>query len=59
MERSEVLGKVFYSSTSKVLREEQILNLFGVSSMDEIPTEKLIEFCNGHYCTKGGMNNGC
>ena len=58
MERSEVLEKVFYSSTSKVLREEQILNLFGVSSMDEIPTEKLIEFCNGHYCTKGCMNNG-
>lgn len=59
MERDEVLEKVFYSSTSKVLREEQLLNYFGVSSLDEIPTEKLMNFCDEHYCSKGGITNGC
>lgn len=54
MERSELLEKMFFSSTSKVLREEQILNIFGVKTLDEVPTEKLLKFCNEHYCTKEG-----
>ena len=53
MERSELLDKMFFSSTSKVLREEQLCNLFGVDSLDDVPTEKLLEFCNKHYCTGG------
>lgn len=57
MERSELLDKMFFSSTSKVLREEQLLNLFGVTSLDDIPTEKLLKFCNTYYCS-GGKNNG-
>ena len=52
MEKETILELLFRSATNKALREEQILNIFGVSSIDEIPTEKLIEFCNKYYCTK-------
>ena len=52
MEKDTLLELIFRSSTSRELREEQLLNVFGVSSLDEIPTDKLIEFCNKYYCTK-------
>lgn len=53
MERETLMELVFYSETSKEIREQQLLNIFNVSSLDEIPTDKLLEFCNEHYCTKG------
>lgn len=57
MDRKELLEKVFYSSTSRVLREEEILNVFGVADLNDIPTDKLVEYCNKYYCT-GGDKNG-
>lgn len=53
MERKTLMDLVFYTVTSKELREQQLLNIFNVSSLDEIPTDKLLEYCNKHYCTKG------
>ena len=52
MEKETLLELVFRSSTNRELREQQLLNIFGVSSFDDIPPEKLIEYCNQHYCTK-------
>lgn len=52
MERDTLLELIFYSSTNKVLREEQLLNIFGVKSLDEVPTDKLLEFCNRNYFPK-------
>ena len=52
MERETLLELVLRSSTNRELREQQLLNIFGVSSLDDIPTEKIIEFCNKYYCTK-------
>lgn len=57
MEKETLLELIFRSSTNRELREEQLLNLFGVSSLEDIPKEKLIDYCNKHYCT-GGENNG-
>ena len=59
MEKDTLMELIFRSSTSRELREEQLLNYFGVQSLDDIPTEKLIEYCNMHYCTRGGLANGC
>ena len=59
MERETLLEKVLRASTNRELREQQLLNIFEVSSLDEIPTDKLIEYCNQHYCTKGGADYGC
>lgn len=52
MEKDTLLELIFRSSTNRQLREEQLLNIFGVTSLDDIPTKDLIEFCNKHYCTK-------
>ena len=52
MEKDVLLELLFRSSTNRALREEQILNVFGVTSLDDIPTDKLIKFCNKYYCTK-------
>ena len=52
MERETLFELALRSSTNKELREQQLLNIFGVSSLDDIPTDKLIEYCNKHYCTK-------
>ena len=52
MEKDTLLELIFRSSTNRQLREEQLLNIFGVTSLDDIPTKDLIEFCNNHYCTK-------
>lgn len=41
-----------FSFSSSEIREEVLLNLFGVRNFDDIPTKKLLEFCNKHYCTK-------
>lgn len=54
MEKETLMELMFCSSTNRELREQQLLNIFGVSSLDDIPTEKLIEYCNQHYCTKEG-----
>ena len=59
MEKQTLMDLVFYSVTSKELREQQLLNIFNVSSLDEIPTDKLLEYCNKHYCTNGGDKDGC
>lgn len=59
MERETLMELIFRSSTSRQLREEELLNFFGVEKLDDIPTDKLIEFCNMHYCTRGGLTNGC
>lgn len=52
MDKETMLELIFRSSTNRQLREEELLNVFGVEKLDDIPTEKLIEFCNKHYCTK-------
>lgn len=52
MEKDTLLELIFRSSTNRELREEQLLNVFGVASLDDIPKDKLIEYCNKHYCTK-------
>ena len=54
MDKDALLELIFRSSTSRELREEQLLNYFGVSSLDDIPREKLVEYCNKYYCTKEG-----
>lgn len=59
MEKDELMDILFFSATSRELREEQLLNMFEVSSLDDIPTDKLLEYCNRHYCTKGGNDYGC
>ena len=51
-ERESLLDMLFYSSTNKVLREEQLLNIFGVTDLDEVSTEKLLQFCNKNYFVK-------
>ena len=33
------------------------MNIFGVSDLDQVPTDKLLEFCNRNYI-KGGSNDG-
>ena len=58
MEKDELMDILFFSATSRELREEQLLNIFEVSSLDDIPTDKLLEYCNRHYCTKGGIDYG-
>ena len=52
MEKDELMAILFYSATNRELREEQLLNIFEVSSLDDIPTDKLLEYCNRHYCAK-------
>ena len=52
MEKDEMFTLLFRSATNRELREEELLNIFGVISLDDVPTEKLIEYCNKHYCTK-------
>jgi len=52
MGKDELLELLFRSSTNRELREEQLLNIFGATTLDDIPTDKLLEFCNKHYCTK-------
>ena len=54
MEKDTLLELIFRSSTNRQLREEQLLNIFGVSSLDDIPKDQLIEYCNKYYCTKEG-----
>lgn len=58
-ERESLLELLFCSSTNKILREEQLLNIFGVTDLDEVPTDKLLEFCNKNYFCKGGNCHGC
>lgn len=53
-----MLEALFCSSTNKILREEQLLNIFGVTDLDEVPTDKLLEFCNRNYICKGDSNYG-
>ena len=53
MERKTLMELIFHAATNRELREQQILNIFGVQNLDEIPTDKLLEYCNEHYCTKG------
>lgn len=52
MERETLLEQVLHASTNRELREQQVLNIFNVTSLDDIPTEQLVEYCNKHYCTK-------
>ena len=52
MEKETLLELILRSATNRQLREEQLLNVFGVKSLDEIPTKELIEYCNKYYCTK-------
>lgn len=59
MERGSLLEMIFSSSTNRILREEQLLNIFGVTDLDDIPTDKLLEFCNRNYFCKGGKEDGC
>lgn len=58
MERESLLETLFSSSTNRILREEQLLNIFGVSDLDDVPTEKLLNLCNGKYISKGDSNHG-
>jgi hypothetical protein len=53
MEKGTLLELALRSSTNRELREQQLLNIFEVNSVDDIPTDKLLEYCNKHYCTKG------
>lgn len=52
MEKETILELIYRSSTSRQLREEQLLNYFGVTSIDDISKEELIEYCNKYYCAK-------
>lgn len=52
MKRETMLELIFRASTNRQLREEELLNYFRVTSLDDIPKDKLIEFCNKYYCTK-------
>lgn len=54
MDRKVMLELIFRSSTNRELRKEQLCNIFGVNSVDDIPEEKLIAYCNKYYCTKEG-----
>lgn len=58
MERGSLLEMIFSSSTNRILREEQLLNIFGVTDLDDIPTDKLLEFCNRNYFCKGESSHG-
>lgn len=52
MKKEELMDILFYSATNRELREQQLLNIFEVSSLEEIPIDQLLEYCNKHYCTK-------
>ncbi len=58
MEKDTLLEQLFRSATNKTLREEELLNIFGVTSLDDIPTDKLMQYYNGHYNLKGGSTYG-
>ena len=52
MERRSLLESVYHYSTNKTLRDEQILNVFGVADLDDVPTDKLLAFCNKNFLVK-------
>ena len=58
MEEESLLDVVMRSSTNTFLGEAQLMNIFGVSDLDQVPTDKLLEFCNRNYLSKGGPDNG-
>lgn len=59
MERRSLLESVYHYSTNKTLRDEQILNVFGVADLDDVPTDKLLKFCNRNYLLKEEPKHGC
>jgi hypothetical protein len=59
MERSSLLESIYHYSTNRALREEQLLNIFGVTDLDQVSTEKLLEFCNRNYLVKEDIKHGC